>query len=60
MSQETKCPFHAAAVNGGTLNKDWWPNQLRVDLLHQHSFKSDPWAAASITPKSSRSSTTKP
>ncbi|GKT17037.1 catalase/peroxidase HPI [Acidovorax sp. SUPP2522] len=42
MSQETKCPFHAAAVNGGTLNKDWWPNQLRVDLLHQHSFKSDP------------------
>ncbi|GKT01204.1 catalase/peroxidase HPI [Acidovorax sp. SUPP3434] len=42
MSQETKCPFHAAAVNGGTLNKDWWPNQLRVDLLHQHSSKSDP------------------
>ncbi|GKS86201.1 catalase/peroxidase HPI [Acidovorax sp. SUPP1855] len=42
MSQETKCPFHAAAVNGGTINKDWWPNQLRVDLLHQHSSKSDP------------------
>ncbi len=46
MSNETtktdaKCPFHAHA-GGGTSNRDWWPNQLRVDLLQQHSSKSDP------------------
>lgn len=38
---EAKCPFHHAA-GGGTTNKDWWPNQLRVDLLNQHSNKSNP------------------
>jgi len=38
---EAKCPFHHA-VGRGTGNRDWWPNQLRVDLLHQHSSKSDP------------------
>ena len=43
MTEETKkCPFHAASATGGTINKDWWPNQLRVDLLHQHSSKSNP------------------
>ena len=36
-----KCPFNAAA-GVGTTNRDWWPKQLRVDLLHQHSAKSDP------------------
>lgn len=36
-----KCPFNKTAVEG-THNKDWWPNQLRVDLLHQHSNKSNP------------------
>jgi catalase-peroxidase len=41
MSTESKCPFNHAA-GGGTTNKDWWPNQLKVDLLHQHSSKSDP------------------
>ncbi|HSI57894.1 MAG TPA: catalase/peroxidase HPI [Ideonella sp.] len=38
---ETKCPFHQTA-GGGTTNRDWWPKQLRLDLLHQHSTKSDP------------------
>lgn len=38
---EAKCPFHHA-VGRGNVNRDWWPNQLRVDLLHQHSSKSDP------------------
>ena len=38
---EAKCPFTAAA-GLGTTNRDWWPQQLRVDLLHQHSSKSDP------------------
>jgi catalase-peroxidase len=41
MSTETKCPFHNAA-GGGTSNQDWWPKQLKVELLHQHSNKSDP------------------
>jgi catalase-peroxidase len=41
MSNESKCPFHQAA-GSGTTNKDWWPNQLRVDLLNQHSEKSNP------------------
>ncbi|WP_442783336.1 catalase/peroxidase HPI [Collimonas fungivorans] len=40
MSTEAKCPFHHAG--GGTTNKDWWPNQLRIDLLNQHSSKSNP------------------
>lgn len=35
---EAKCPFQPV----GYVNRDWWPNQLRVDLLHQHSSKSDP------------------
>ncbi len=41
MSAEAKCPFHHAA-GGGTSNHDWWPNQLKVELLHQHSSKSNP------------------
>src|ERR1700693_121507 len=41
MSTEAKCPFHHAA-GGGTANRDWWPNQLRLDILHQHSSLSDP------------------
>ena len=40
-SEANKCPFHHAA-GSGTTNKDWWPKQLRVDLLNQHSSKSDP------------------
>lgn len=38
---EAKCPFSAAA-GVGTTNRDWWPQQLRLDLLHQHSSQSDP------------------
>src|SRR5881394_123399 len=41
MSTETKCPFHHTAGDG-TSNRDWWPNQLKLELLHQHSSKSDP------------------
>jgi len=41
MSSEPKCPFHSAA-GGGTSNKDWWPDQLRLDLLNQHSERSNP------------------
>ena len=41
MTTEAKCPYHHVA-GGGTTNRDWWPNQLRVDLLNQHSEKSNP------------------
>ncbi len=41
MTTEAKCPFPHAA-GSGTSNRDWWPNQLRLDVLHQHSSKSDP------------------
>ena len=38
---ENKCPFiHKAG--GGTTNRDWWPNQVRLEILHQHSSKSNP------------------
>jgi catalase-peroxidase len=50
MSTEAKCPFnHGAAgstpkqtAGGGTTNRDWWPKQLKVELLNQHSAKSNP------------------
>ncbi|MEI8107931.1 MAG: catalase/peroxidase HPI [Verrucomicrobiota bacterium] len=41
MSTESKCPFNHSA-SGGTTNQVWWPNQLRLELLQQHSSKSDP------------------
>jgi catalase-peroxidase len=44
MSAELKCPVHHSA-GGGTSNREWWPNQLKLDLLHQHSSKSDPMGA---------------
>ncbi|MDF7826584.1 catalase/peroxidase HPI [Pontiellaceae bacterium B12227] len=41
MNTEGKCPFiHKAG--GGTTNQDWWPNQIRLDVLHQQSSKSNP------------------
>ncbi|MEX1119621.1 MAG: catalase/peroxidase HPI [Terrimicrobiaceae bacterium] len=41
MTTEAKCPFHHTASNG-TSNHDWWPNQLNLKILHQHSDLSDP------------------
>ncbi|SPR97813.1 catalase/peroxidase HPI [Cupriavidus taiwanensis] len=41
MSNEAKCPFTHTA-GGGTTNREWWPKQLRLDLLSQHSGKSNP------------------
>ncbi len=38
---ESKCPFHHKA-GSGTSNRDWWPNQLRLEILHQHSPQSNP------------------
>lgn len=43
---ESKCPFHSGKINhiagSGTKNKDWWPNQLNMNILRQHSSLSDP------------------
>jgi len=40
---ESKCPFQNNNVaGGGVTNRDWWPNQLRLDILHQHSSMSNP------------------
>ena len=40
----SKCPFHQAASTG-TTNRDWWPNELRLEILHQHSPHSNPMGA---------------
>lgn len=46
MSTEAKCPFsgdaRTNAVAGSRSNADWWPNQLKLNILHQHSSKSNP------------------
>ena len=41
---EAKCPFHGSTTtpNLGTQNKDWWPNQLNLDILRQHGDRSNP------------------
>jgi catalase-peroxidase len=41
MATEAKCPFHHSS-GAGTTNRDWWPNHLNLNLLHQHSALSDP------------------
>ncbi|HIA35427.1 MAG TPA: catalase/peroxidase HPI [Flavobacteriales bacterium] len=42
----SKCPFMSGAqkqnAGGGTTNRDWWPNQLKLNILRQNSSKSDP------------------
>ncbi|MDR2451991.1 MAG: catalase/peroxidase HPI [Candidatus Accumulibacter sp.] len=42
MSNESKCPVHQMVAGGGTTSQHWWPDQLRVDLLNQHSERSNP------------------
>jgi catalase-peroxidase len=45
-STEAKCPFHGGplkqSAGGGTSNRDWWPNQLKLNILRQHSSLSNP------------------
>jgi len=43
----SKCPFHNGSMKpavggGGTRNRDWWPGQLKLNILRQHSAKSNP------------------
>ncbi|MCE5281300.1 MAG: catalase/peroxidase HPI [Deltaproteobacteria bacterium] len=44
MNEESKSQAAGKShiAGGGTTNRDWWPNQLRLDILHQHSSKSNP------------------
>ncbi|HOW27165.1 MAG TPA: catalase/peroxidase HPI [Elusimicrobiota bacterium] len=46
MNEESKCPVTGRTsrqvAGGGTSNRDWWPNQLNLKILHQHSSKSNP------------------
>ena len=42
MNEEKMGRFHEHIVGGGTTNRDWWPNQLKLDILHQRSSKSNP------------------
>jgi len=47
MANETTCPFAGRnAVAGAPSNASWWPNQLKLNILHQHSSKSDPMGEA--------------
>src|SRR5512137_2539891 len=46
MNEDSKCPVtsraHKPTAGSRPTNRDWWPNQLRLDILHQHSSKSNP------------------
>ncbi|MDH3237059.1 MAG: catalase/peroxidase HPI [Deltaproteobacteria bacterium] len=46
MNEDSKCPVTGRTskqvAGGGTSNRDWWPNQLKLNILHQHSPKSNP------------------
>jgi catalase-peroxidase len=46
MSNDSKCPVTGKSsqrvVGGGTSNRDWWPNQLNLNILHQHSPMGNP------------------
>ena len=46
VNEESKCPFTGGAVRqsagAGTRNRDWWPNQLKLNILRQHSSLSNP------------------
>jgi catalase-peroxidase len=50
MNNENKCPFMGGvqkqSAGGGTSNQDWWPNQLKLNILRQNSSKSDPMGKA--------------
>jgi len=45
MNEDSKCPVTGSTARGGTSNRDWWPNQLKLNILHQHSSKSNPMGA---------------
>ena len=46
MNDKSKSPVTGSTARGGTSNRDWWPNQLKLNILHQHSSKSNPMGEA--------------
>ena len=46
MNENSKCPVTGSTALRGTLNRDWWPNQLNLRILQQHSHKSNPMGEA--------------
>jgi catalase-peroxidase len=46
MSEDKKQPVMGSTVRGGTSNRDWWPKQLNLKILHQHSHLSNPMGEA--------------
>ncbi|MBI5117326.1 catalase/peroxidase HPI [Candidatus Poribacteria bacterium] len=42
MNKDSKCPVTGSTARGGRAIRDWWPNQLNLKILHQHSSKSNP------------------
>jgi len=50
MNDDSKCPVTGRPPNpvagGGRMNRDWWPNQLNLKILHQHSSKGNPMGEA--------------
>ena len=46
INESSKCPFLSGTTNqtagGGTSNRDWWPNELKLNTLRQHASKSNP------------------
>ncbi|MEW6616641.1 MAG: catalase/peroxidase HPI [Thermodesulfobacteriota bacterium] len=50
MNEDSKCPVTGKTSNsiagGGTSNRDWWPNQLNLKILHQHSDLNNPMGKA--------------
>ena len=46
MTSESKCPVMHAAPKKGRSNRDWWPDQLNLNILHQHSPRANPMGEA--------------
>ena len=42
MNEDSKCPVTGSTASGGKSNRDWWPNQLNLKILHQRSHLSNP------------------
>src|SRR5260370_758600 len=53
MTSDSKCPFTGGS--GARTNRDWWPNQLNLQVLHQHSSLSNPMGEAFDYPREFRS-----
>ncbi|MFB0924542.1 MAG: catalase-peroxidase, partial [Vicingaceae bacterium] len=58
-SNKEKCPFMNGQLKqnagGGTSNRDWWPNQLKLNILRQNSLKSDPMGVEFVYAKEFKS-----